>query len=53
MNQQPIAIQIKRRKWLWIVHTLPYWIHREAGIELEPSGGSKAQSSQKDLEKDN
>jgi hypothetical protein len=22
MNQQPIAIQIKRRKWRWIGHTL-------------------------------
>jgi hypothetical protein len=29
-----------------------HWIRREIGIELEPSGGSKARSSQKDLEKE-
>jgi hypothetical protein len=29
-----------------------HWIHREVGTGLEPSGGSKARSSQKDLEKD-
>jgi hypothetical protein len=29
-----------------------HWIHREVGIGLQPSGGSKPQSSQIDLEKD-
>jgi hypothetical protein len=29
-----------------------HWIHREVGIGLELSRGSKAQSSKKDLEKD-
>jgi hypothetical protein len=29
-----------------------HWIHTEVGIGLEPSWGSKAWSSQKDLEKD-
>jgi hypothetical protein len=29
-----------------------YWIQRKVGIGLEPSGGLKARSSQKYLEKD-
>jgi hypothetical protein len=29
-----------------------HWVYREVGAGLEPSGGSKARSSQKDLEKD-
>jgi hypothetical protein len=29
-----------------------HWVHREVGAGLEPSGDSKARSSQKDLDKD-
>jgi hypothetical protein len=34
----------------WSYPEEPHWIRREGDTRLEPSGGSKARPSQKDLE---
>jgi hypothetical protein len=40
-KQQPIAVQIKRRKWHWSYLKEIPWIHREGSTRLEPLGARR------------
>jgi hypothetical protein len=53
-SQAPIAVEIKRRKWRWIGHTLRKLngAIEKAALEWNPQGVRKRGRPKKDLEED-
>jgi hypothetical protein len=53
-SQETIAVEIKRRKWRWIGHTLrkPDGVIEKAALEWNPQGGQETWSPKKDQEED-